>query len=127
MAHMTDYLESALGGHVLTNTAMASPTTVYLALFETNPGETGDQTGEVSGGSYVRKAITFSEDGSVPGRFTNAALDFPDMPAASIVAIGVIDADAAGNMLYYRDFPAISVTAGDTYFVAADAITIDHD
>jgi hypothetical protein len=59
MAALSDYLENALYNHVLRNTAYTSPTTVYVALFTSSTGlETNNPTGEVTGGSYARVAVT---------------------------------------------------------------------
>lgn len=58
MAEMTNFLETELFDHVLRGASWTSPTTVYAALFTAAPGEAGGGT-EVTGGSYIRKAITF--------------------------------------------------------------------
>ena len=55
----TNYLETQLLNHVLRNTPYSGPTTVYVGLFTSAPGEAAGGT-EVSGGSYARQAVTFS-------------------------------------------------------------------
>jgi hypothetical protein len=54
----SDYLEDAVLDHVFRNTALTSPTTVYVALYTATPSDAGGGT-EVSGGSYARTAGTF--------------------------------------------------------------------
>lgn len=46
----SDYLENKILDHVLNNTSYTSPTTVYFALFTSNPAEDGSGS-EVLGGS----------------------------------------------------------------------------
>ena len=45
-----------------TNDAVTRPTAWYLGLFTAAPGEAGGGT-EVSGGAYVREAVTFTVSG----------------------------------------------------------------
>lgn len=52
---MTDYLESAIGNHVLRNTALTSPVTVYLALWIGDPTDTEAGGAEVTGGHMLDK------------------------------------------------------------------------
>lgn len=56
-------------------------TVYYLALNTTDPGTTG--TGEVTGGSYARQAITFgaAASGSKVSAGADAAQSFTGMPA----------------------------------------------
>jgi hypothetical protein len=81
--------------------AMLVPGTVYyLALFTTDPGTSG-ASGEVSGGSYARQAITFgsASGGSKASSGTDAAQSFTGMPAESggIPYFGVFDMATGGT------------------------------
>ncbi len=99
----TNYLEDALVNHVLRNTVMTSPSTVYLALFSGNPGEAGGGT-ELSGNGYARIAITFGTP-SPSGVVNNTnTLTFSASGGAwlGIVAHAIMDAVSGGNMLYYE-------------------------
>lgn len=58
MAEMSNYLENALLNAVLRNTSYTSPSTVFVALYTSDPTDAGSGT-EVSGGSYARKSVTF--------------------------------------------------------------------
>lgn len=113
MAAMTEYLKDALIRHVLTHTAYTSPTTVYLGLYTTPPTVGGGGT-EVTGGSYVRKALTLTWGGTGTGSASNgAAISFTGMPTCTVVGGAVLDALSGGNMLLFT--PATtprSVTAG---------------
>jgi hypothetical protein len=120
----TEYLRSALGNHVLLNTGYTSPTDVYLALFTAAPTIAGGGT-EVTGGSYARPVITFTET-ATDGEFENNSVSISDMPAATVVALGIYDAVSGGNLLYFETFSAVSVGATETYPVNAGVLTIRH-
>lgn len=123
MAEMTDFLETALLNHVLRATAYTAPATVYAALYTAAPGETGGGT-EVTGGSYARKAITFAAP--VAGVVKNSgAINFTNMPGATIVAIALTDAATAGNILFYKSIANISVNAGDTFTIDDGDVSVE--
>lgn len=75
--------------------------TYYLALFTTDPGTAGS-SGEVTGGSYARQALTFStaSGGTSVSGGTSASQSFTNMPAE------------AGGIPYFGIFSAVS---GGTY------------
>lgn len=97
----SDYLENKVLDHVLRNTAYAQPATVYASLFTVAPTDAGGGT-EVVGGGYVRKPITFGA--AAGGSASNTVIvDFGTASAAwgTVVAVGIHDAAAAGNLLYW--------------------------
>lgn len=102
---ISDYLANALLNHTFRNSAYTAPSTVYVALFTAIPvKQTAGPSGEVSGGSYARQAVTFGA--AANGRVLNsAAVTFPaptaDWAAASgpIVAVALMDANSSGNFL----------------------------
>lgn len=120
----TEYLRTAIGNHVLTNTALTSPANLYIALFTAAPTVAGGGT-EVTGGSYARALVSFTSTATA-GEYENTSVTITDMPAASVVAIGVYDAITAGNLLYFEDFAPVSVNASDAYPVNAGVLTIRH-
>lgn len=73
--------------------------TPYLALYTSNPGPTNTGT-EVSGGSYVRKAITFSATSGSARTNTNE-IRFPGLPAGTITHYGIFSAVTAGTLRAY--------------------------
>lgn len=102
MSAMSDYLESALGNHVLRNIAYTSPVTIYAALYTTDPTDADTGT-EVAGGAYVRQAITFGAP-ATPGVFwNNAIVTFPQATAnwGVIGWLGIRDAVSGGNLLLH--------------------------
>ena len=79
MAEMSNYLENGLLNAVLRATSYTSPTTVYVGLYTSDPGEANTGT-EVSGGSYARKSATFNAPSN--GVCTNsAAVEFDQATA----------------------------------------------
>lgn len=126
--NFTNYLEDAVLNHVFRNTALTSPTTVYLALFTASPGEAGGGT-EVSGGSYAREAITFGAPSS--DQIANSgSISFPTATAnwGTITDIAIMDAASAGNMLAYGPLAASkTVNSGDSISFAIGALTLSLD
>lgn len=125
---MSNYLENKLLDHTLRNVSYTPPTTIYLALYTSDPGE--DKTGtEVSGGAYARKAITFSAASS--GTVTNNADVLFDIATANwgnISHVGVLDAVTGGNLLYSGQLTtAKTINSSDQLKIAAGDLTISLD
>jgi hypothetical protein len=118
----TDYAASATGNHMLGGDGYVQPLTLYLALYSVAPTTAGGGT-EVTGGSYARQTVEFTET-ATDGEFENDTATFNDMPEVDVVAIGVVDASSAGNLLYFEDFTAESVAAEETYHVPAGTLVI---
>lgn len=90
MADMTNYLEEELLNHVFRRSAIfGTPTTVYVALHDGDPGEAGTSN-EISGGAYARVAVDtgsgteFTDPSAgTQGETDNAsAVTFPQATAA---------------------------------------------
>lgn len=125
MSEFSNYLENALINVTLRNTAYTAPTTVYLALFTTDPTDANTGT-EVSTGGYTRQAITFDapsngvtqNSGTVS--FTASGAGF-----GTVSHIGIFDAASVGNLLYHSPLAASKTVAdGDTLSFAAGAVTV---
>lgn len=121
----SNYLENAVINHVLRNTALTSPTAVYVALYTTDPGEADTGT-EVSGGSYARTAATFGAPAD--GVTTNsAAINFPQATASwgTVTHFGIRDAATAGNLLYSAALDTDrTVETGGAVSFAIGALTV---
>jgi len=113
--------------YTFTNTAVTRPTAWYLGLFTAAPGEAGGGT-EVSGGSYVREAVTFSVTGDTA---TNtAAVEWPVATATwgTITHIAVYDASTGGNQIAYAALTnAKTIASGDVLRVPAGDLDITLD
>ena len=126
MGALTDYAENLVLNWVCKATGTA-PTTLYLALETTTGGSDSAPGTEVTGGSYVRKAITF---GTVSGGSVSNSADivFTNMPAVTVQAGSIWDASTSGNRLWYGNLTAPkNLNAGDTFTVAAGSLTLSLD
>ena len=125
MAEMSNYLENALINVTLRATAYTAPTTVYLALYTTDPTDADTGT-ECTGTSYARQAITFGAPSN--GVSTNsAAIEFPQAGGAwgTITHIGVRDALTVGNLLYHTPLDASkTIATGDVFRVASGSLSV---
>ena len=124
--NLSNYLENKVLDHFLGTTAYTMPTTVYIALYTAAPNDAGGGT-EATGGSYARQISTFSAaSGGATSNATN--VDFPSMPASTIVAIGVHDALTAGNLLVWGTLSSNkALDAGDTLRIATGDLDISID
>jgi hypothetical protein len=125
MAEMSNYLENALINVTLRNTAYTTPTTVYLALYTTDPTDADTGT-EVTGGSYARQSITFGAPSN--GVSTNsAAIEFPQCTASwgTVTHVGIRDASTAGNLLYHTPLDASkTIDSGDIFKIAISSLSV---
>lgn len=120
---VTDYYEQKILDHMLRNQAFTPPATVYASLHTASPGDTG--ASEVTGGSYVRQAITWNAAASPGGTMTNnGAINFTGMPAATVVGIAIWDASTVGNCLWWGDTTSKATNAGDTYQIPDASLTV---
>ena len=93
-----------------------SPTTVYLALYTSNPMPANSGT-EVSGGSYARQAISWA---TVSGETTsnNANITFPTATGnwGAITYWALFDASTSGNLLMFAPVSVtVTVNSGQSY------------
>ena len=125
MAEFSNYLENALINAVLRNTSYTSPTTVYVALFTSDPTDAGSGT-EVSCGSYSRTSVTF---GSPSNGVTTSNSDctFPQATASwgTVTHIGLYDASTSGNLLFHTPLDTSkTIDSGDIFKIASGSPTV---
>ena len=132
MGAASNYLENKILDHVLTSTAYTQPSR-YLALFTSDPGETGSLSGEVStsGTAYARKAVTFAAASSGQSA-TNATVTFDAATASwgTISHVAVVDGGTAGagNVLFYGAVTTSkTIDTGDTFQVTSGNLTVSLD
>src|SRR3990167_2450727 len=129
----SNYLEDKVNDHVLGGGDFTRPATVYIALYTAAPTDAGGGT-EVSGGSYVRLLVTNNATNwpasSGGAKANGTELTFASATASwgTVVAFGILDADTAGNLLYWGDL-AVSkaVNSGDTAKFPVGDIDITED
>jgi len=129
MSAFSDYLENKVLDHLLGAVAYTAPATVYFALYSAAPSDTGGGT-EVGGGGYTRVAVTNNTTNwpaAASGTKRNAStITFPEATATwgTIVAIGILDAATAGNLLFWTTITSRSVVSGDIPRFNAQGVSI---
>jgi len=125
MAEMSNYLENALINGTLRATSYTAPTTTYLALYTNDPTDADTGT-EITGGSYVRQAITFSSPSN--GATSNSsAIEFPQATAdwGTITYVGIRDAVTSGNLLYHSALDTSKTIAnGDIFKITSTNLSV---
>jgi hypothetical protein len=125
MSEMSNYLENGLLNAVLRATSYTSPTTVYVGLYTTDPGE-GNTGTEISGNSYARKDVTFGAPSN--GVCTNsAAVEFAQATGSwgTVSHVGLLDAITSGNLLFYTDLTTSkTIESGDIFKIAAGSLSV---
>jgi len=133
---LSNYAEAKLLDHMNGVTSWTMPSTLYLALFTSNPDEdaSGNEVDDtVDDTAYARQAITFAAATSGAGTAvtsntqTFAAVVYGSGAAAySVTHIAVFDALTSGNMISYTALAApISRTVGKTLvFSTGDISTL---
>lgn len=122
-ARKSSYLRTKVVKHVTGLAAFTMPTTLYLALYTSDP-TIADVGTEVSGGSYARPAVTWGAEsgGVVP---SSGAINITNMPACTVTHWGLRDASTAGNLLYFgpMDLPVV-LNAADPFPVSAGNLSV---
>ena len=134
MPALTNYLENALINHLLRNTAYPAPASVQVALFTTNPTETGAAGTEVTGGSYARQVVSTTggwaaTDGSNGLSSNLADITFPTATAnwGTVAFVGIYDSSGT-NMLFHGALTASkTVNSGDTFRFPAGTLQVSLD
>jgi hypothetical protein len=125
MAEMSNYLENALVNATLRNTSYTSPTTVYVALYTTDPTDADTGT-EVSGNGYARQSVAFSAPSN--GATSNSsAVEFPQATGSwgTVAYIGLRDASSGGNLLYHTALDASkTIATGDVFRIAIGSLSV---
>lgn len=125
MAQMSNFLEDALINGTLRGTTYTAPSTVYVALYTSDPTDADTGT-EVSGGSYARQSVTFGAPSN--GVAVNSgAVTFPTATASwgTIGWIGIRDAATGGNLLYHAPMTASkTIGAGDIFTMSTSNLSV---
>lgn len=122
MTAASDYLEAALLNHVFRNTALTSPSTVYIKLHTGAPGEAGTAN---AASNTTRKAVTFAApSGGVIA--SSAAVEWLNVPTGETYShVSYWDNLTAGNCLATGPMTASkTVDAGDDFSFPSGDLTI---
>ena len=107
--------------------AVTRPTAWYLGLFISAPGEASGGT-EVSGGSYVREAVSFAVTGDTATNST--AIEWPISTATwgTITHIAVFDALTGGTQIAYATLTdAKTIASGDVLRISSGELDVTLD
>ena len=120
----TDYFEEKLLEHAFSGVPYTPPATWYVTLFSVAPSDTTAGT-EVAGTEWGgRKAISFGQYVAASSGVPNSAQVAFTVPAGNVVAVGLMDAQAAGtgNLCSYKTFATKTYTAGETVLIDVGAL-----
>ena len=125
----SNYLETELLDHVFANNAYTAPTTLYLALFTSNPADDASGTEvSTSGTAYARQSVTFTVSGNTAT--TNSAVEYSTATASfgTVSHVAVYDASTAGNMIAYAALTSSkTIDTGDVFRVPSGDLSITLD
>lgn len=124
MAELSNYLENKLLDHVLRATSYTSPTTVYVGLYTSDPGDDNSGT-ECTGGAYARQilSVTTASEGVVT---SSADVTFPQATDnwGTISHIGLLDAVTSGNLLMHTPLTTSkAIDTGDIFKIPSGSLT----
>ena len=125
MSEMSNFLENALINATLRATTYTSPSTVYVALFTTDPTDANTGT-EVTGGSYARTSVAFAAP-SNGASASSADCTFPTCTSTwgTVSHIGIFDASTSGNLLYHTPLDTSkTIETGDIFKIASGSLTV---
>ena len=125
MSEMSNFLENALINATLRATTYTSPSTVYVALFTTDPTDANTGT-EVTGGSYARTSVAFAAP-SNGASASSADCTFPTCTSTwgTVSHIGIFDASTSGNLLYHTPLDTSkTIETGDIFKIASASLTV---
>lgn len=103
--YATNYFEEAML-NLMRSTNITAPSALYLALYQSNPTDTGAAGTEAAYAGYARQPITFSApaaSGNGLAMQNTSLITFPEAPATSgtVTYVAVIDSLSGGNMWLY--------------------------
>jgi hypothetical protein len=132
MSAASNYTEDKVLDHVLGKGArnFTSPTALFVGLYTASTGlETNTPSAEVSGGAYVRKAVSFGAAAS--GSASNSATVTFDVATANwgtVTHVAVLDAETGGNVLFWGAVTSSkTLETGDTFQIAQGNLTVSLD
>ena len=134
----SDYLENELLDHCLSAATWTAPATVYIALFTARGTDAQSDANtnftEVSGGAYARKDVTNNVANwpvaSGGAKANGTVITFATATASwgTVIAFGIYDALAAGNLLYWATLTANkTIDSGDTAQFAIGDLDVTED
>jgi len=123
---LTNAFETHTLQYLLTTDSVTRPTAWYIALFTSDPTDTGSAGTEVSGYDYARTAVTFTVTDDTASN--SAAVEFPAANGGNwgtVSHIGVMDASSGGNMIVHSALSvAKAINDGDVFRIPTGDLDI---
>jgi hypothetical protein len=105
---------------------MQNKPALYLGLFTAPPGRDGAGGAEIDGHGYARQPIAFGNP--IQGEMTNVnAIQFSQAAEdwGTVTSLGIFDAQAGGNLLWFDDFSqSLNVAAGAFFMLRISDLTL---
>ena len=123
----TNTYENHVMQYVFTSGSVTRPTAWYIALFTSDPTDTGSAGTEVSTGTgYARTSVTFSVTGDTASN--SAAVEFPAASGGTwgtISHIGVMTASSGGDMIVHSALTTSkAINDGDVFRIPTGDLDI---
>ncbi|MCI5526486.1 MAG: hypothetical protein PUI40_07585 [Oscillospiraceae bacterium] len=121
--YMTNYMETAVL-NLFRGISITAPQKVYMALFLSNPGESGTGT-EANYTGYSRVEVSFSTPAVMSGGIgiqnaEDIKFAIPQAAGGTVTHIGVMDSLSGGNMLVYGPLTdSLSIEANEAPVIVA--------
>lgn len=131
MGAFANYMEEKIVEHFLRNNAITPAATIYMALFESDPGEAAGGT-ETAYTGYARQSSAWTALDANGQTKNSGAITYPANGNAvnpvTITHIVLYDAATAGNRLFYAALTASkTLSPGDVLSFAANAVVFGLD
>lgn len=138
MSAFTDYLETNLRDHFKAGTQLPLEST-YVALFTSDPTDTGSTAGEPAGGWYARQQVYTTGNASTPewanaatgtGIENASAITFPTATTTpgTVSHFGIMNASTGGTMLFHGSLDtATQVSSNDQPKFNAGSLSVTFD
>jgi len=125
MSQFSDYAENALFNLLLRATSLSAPTTVYIALYTSNPTDANTGT-ELATGNYVRQPVTFAAPSNGSGANSGNVTWDPASTAFGVIShIGIFDSLTGGNLLLYGALNSSkTIGAGDIFRISTGQLVV---
>ena len=124
---LTNAFETHTLQYLLTSDALTRPTAWYVALFTSDPTDTGSAGTEVSiGTGYARTPAVFTVTGDTASN--SGAVEFPAASGGNwgtVSHIGVMDAATGGNMIVHAALTTSkAINDGDVFRIPTGDLDI---
>lgn len=132
MSGFSTYLSQNIINSTLRGQSFTVPSTLYLALFTSDPTDDNVTTNEVAGAWYARQATgSWSAPIALGNSSSNSnQIQFPSITGSSVTVThwAIYDALTSGNLLYSGSVGTAKTFAiGDIPVIAASALVITVD